>query len=108
MTGEDVLAQIVQLSKGSLTTEGWVAIGDVAQRLTGSPDGRKISARLKRLEAEKLIERKVLPKMTWVAPTHRGRTVDRIYENASAARGGRFVPKVQLPVTWEERMALRR
>lgn len=94
MRGADVLEVAVAKNLSSTTA--------IAKDLTGVADGRKVRRKLARLEQVGLLE--VISGV--VVVTQRGREVDAILAQITAARGGTFAPWGQSGLTIAERLAL--
>jgi hypothetical protein len=93
--GTDVLEVVVR--------KNMVATSAIAKELTGISDGRKVRARLTKLERAGLLE--VIDGVA--IPTGRGREVDATLARIAAARGGTFLPWKDTDMTTTEKLALR-
>lgn len=105
VTGENVLQHLVQATRDGLyDRQRGTWLPDVARRLTGSSDGRRVSHAFRRLERAGLAER---TDPGYAKPTERGLEVDGILERITAARGGRFQGRYAAGITHTESHALR-
>jgi hypothetical protein len=108
MRGADVLEKVVYHTH----TDGLgdaiqgISMSYVAKVLTGEFDGRKISAKARKLQAAGLVTIERQGDTTFLKPTERGLEVDATLERITAARGGEFLPWKDTDMTISEKTAL--
>lgn len=108
MRGADVLQHVVGIPRLNADLAGWVGLGQIARRVTGASDGRRIYQVCRRLESADLIEIRRHAGQTDLRATGRGREVDGILARITHARGGTFAPWSHSGISVSETHALQR
>lgn len=99
---EAVLQEIARHENEHFITDGaWLP--EIARRVTGVKDARKIAHSVRALERAGLITRDD----DRVRATVRGRELDATLDRITHARGGKFVPMKDAGITGEEIFAIR-